>query len=603
MPDSMQNPLFSDFPATTASEWRKKIEQDLKGKPIDQLAWKAPDQMVIQAFYHREHGSKGIGENSLPGEVPFRRGSVFHADEPGWQIVQALQSSSETPTRLAEAIEAEVGAVLIQGDMANVGAWMEKYPLSNMAIHLAPEGEPLGAIQVLAAQCVAQRIPSTHLTGTLAWDCVTQAALQGKKTSPTQIKSLAAAISVSQEFPYFRSLGIDLTQIGERGANASYQLAIALAATAETIDLIRQQNPDLSAETLAENLHYVFPMSGSFFLEVGKFRAFRVLISTLLSAYGLDSAGLLSPFVMARSGKRYLAHYDRHNNLLRHTTAAMSAILGGVEAVALDPFDVLEGEDTKAGTRLARNIQFLLKHESYLDQVQDAGGGAYYVEEITNQLANKAWEVFQAIEAAGGLGEYATHGMLNLSLAQQSASELEAFNKRKKTLIGVNESANPGETMESLEIASGERRVAAALESLRAQADRFGLVRGKRLTAFTWQFGEIKMRSARAQFSRNLLAAGGIDVIENQAPDDLEASQAQLASVSPEIVVLCSADPAYTEMGPTLIAAARAASPDCIVLIAGKPEGWESLGANDCIFAGIDAQAFLSELLSELIPS
>ncbi len=590
MADHPTSPLFSEFPASTHADWRRKAEQDLKGKPFDRLVWKAPDGLAIQPFYPNETSHEGPGANTLPGEAPFRRGSVFHADEPGWQVVQPLSGGADLTDRIREAVDAETGAVLLDGN-ASSGA-LALVPLSNMAIHLRPTQHPLEAFEELLEAMKGQPIVRQHLTGTIGSDFVSTSALAGKAPSATDTEELSLLLLATNEYPWFRGLGIDATQLGDQGASPALQLGFVLSATVEYFD--RLESDSISLTTLAENLHITFPLGSSFFLELAKFRASRVLLHHLLQAYGLESPGLLSPFVLARSSKRNLAHYDRHNNLLRHTTQAMAAVLGGAEAIVIEPFDVLDQPQSKTGSRLARNIQFLLKHESYLDRVQDPAGGSYYVEALTNELITKGWETFQAIEAAGGLSAYASHGMLRMVLGQQAEEELRAFHQRKRVMIGVNQSAHPQETQAELQLPAQDVRLAASFERLRSNMDHAGAARGRRFRAFLWQFGDVTMRNARAQFSRNLLAAGGWEVLDNQSPDDQEATFREAAGANPELVVLCSADSHYAESAPALIAELQSQFPTSRVLLAGKPEGWELLGVHGCLFAGMDAYEFLA---------
>ncbi len=594
MSESTNPSLFSDFTAKTAKDWRAKVEQDLKGKPFERLIWHTPDGIPLQPMYVREGVAEG--RDSVPGQAPFRRGSVFHADEPGWQVVQAVTAGDSATERIREAILAEVSAILLEGDLTDLAAPLAEVDHSQTALHLVPQRHAESLLEDLVSWIQASASPDSHLTGTLLKDIVTNAALQGKKPEDNDWKDMISAIAAGNQFPYFRTLGIDMREAGERGATMTLQLALALAAIVEYLDRIPQHDHTLSVSTLTENLHVVFPVSGSFFLEAGKFRAFRMLVAELLSHYGLEGEGLLSPFVMARSAKRNLTRYDQHNNLLRHTTEAMSAVVGGVEAVTLDPFNVLEEVNGKTGSRLARNIQFLLKHESYLNRVQDVGGGSYYLETITEELATKAWDLFVIIEQAGGLLAFAQNGELNKLLETQAADAKNRLNKRRNILIGVNMSPNSGETRD-ISISEDDLRLAADFERLRAAVDLKGRKRGKRLSAYLWQFGDVRMRNARAQFSRNLLAAAGLEMMDNPSSDDVEASVVKMKELAPDYVVLCSSDDEYVSTGKDITAMVKEALPETLVVVAGKVSTLEEIGADEMIFAGLDALAFLTRLV------
>lgn len=592
MSQSTHSSLFSDFSPVTMEAWQEKVLKDLKGKPYEKLFWRTADGFEMEPMLVVDPADNG---SPLPGQAPFTRGSVFQADGPGWQVVQTISTGEGGAERISEALEAEVGAIRLEGDNSSSGFPINMIRLSQTAIHLVPPSTTPSIVAGLISTANEQKVPLSHVTGTLLSDAITTAALYGERLEPQDLDAIANNIDEAAQLPYFRVLGIDLCQLGDIGASAGLQLAVALASTVEYLDKLPGHSKDISLNTLVDNLHYSFPVSSSFFMEAAKFRAFRVLISQCLQAYNVNSSEQLSPFVTAKSSIYQLTHYDKYNNLLRHTTAAMSAVIGGAEAIAIDAFDRLETANSKTGSRLARNIQFLLKKESYLDQVQDAGGGSYYLEDLTEKLAESAWALFQEIEAAGGLLAYAEAGKLQAILEQQRIEALLHFQERKSSLIGVNQSPNPDETLD-LSLPTDDSRLAAEFEKLRLQVDTIGRKRGKRITAFFWQFGDVRMRNARAQFGRGLLAAGGFAVVDNHHPNDLDNSFEEFSESNPDILVLCSSDPEYASTGVELVRKARQVNKDLMVIIAGKPESWESTGADSCIFAGMNAYEFLLDL-------
>lgn len=590
MSQSTHSSLFSEFSPVTMEAWQEKVLKDLKGKPYEKLFWNTPDGFEMEPMLVADPAN-GDSRSTIPGQPPFRRGSVFQADGAGWQVVQTISTGEGESERISEALEAEVGAIRLEGTNAK-DTVLGLIDLSQTAIHLAPEQIASTVSRVLTA-AKDQNVLLEHVTGTYLSDVVTAAATAGKQPEPQDLDAIANNIKDSGQLPYFRVLGIDLCQLGDIGASAGLQLAVSLASTVEYLDRLSRQSVSMPA--IADNLHYCFPVSGSFFMEAAKFRAFRVLISQCLQAYDITSPEQLSPFVTAKTSTYQLTHYDKYNNLLRHTTAAMSAVIGGAEAVAIDAFDRLETTNSKTGSRLARNIQFLLKKESYLDQVQDAGGGSYYLEDLTEKLAESAWALFQEIEAAGGLLAYAEAGKLQAILDLQKAEAVQQFQRRKSSLIGVNQSPNPEETLD-ISLPTDDPRLAAEFEELRLHVDAVGRKRGKRITAFFWQFGDVRMRNARAQFGRGLLAAGGFAVLDNHHPNDTDNSFEEFSTSGADILVLCSSDPEYTSTGVELIRKARQVNKDLTVIVAGKPENWEATGADSCLFAGMNAYEFLLSL-------
>lgn len=589
MSQSTHSSLFSDFSPVTMEAWQEKVLKDLKGKPYEKLFWRTADGFEMEPMLVADPANSG---SSLPGQAPFTRGSVFQADGPGWQVVQTISAGEGESERISEALEAEVGAVRLEGTYSSNTTTLGLIDLAQTAIHLVPE-QLDSAVHSVLEVAGKQNVPPSHVTGTYLSDIVTAAVLAGEQPSTQDLDTIKNNILDSAQLPYFRVLGIDLCKLGDTGASSGLQLAIALASTVEYLDQLSKQSVELSS--IVNNLHYCFPVSSSFFMEAAKFRAFRVLIAQCLQAYGFDAPEQLSPFVTAKSSTYQLTHYDKYNNLLRHTTAAMSAVIGGAEAIAIDAFDRMETTNSKTGSRLARNIQFLLKKESYLDQVQDAGGGSYYLEDLTKKLAESAWALFQKIEAEGGLLAYAEAGKLQAILEEQRIEALLHFQERKSSLIGVNQSPNPDETLD-ISLPTDDTRLAAEFESLRLQVDTIGRKRGKRISAFFWQFGDVRMRNARAQFGRGLLAAGGFAVVDNHHPNDLDNSFEEFSKSDAEILVLCSSDPEYASTGVALIQKARQINQELTVIIAGKPENWEATGADSCVFAGMNAYKLLLDL-------
>ena len=572
MSASEHRPLFSEFSATSQEEWMEKVIADLKGKPYEKLFWKHPSGLVTEPMAMETSPSGG-----LPGQDSFRRGSVFLADEAGWQVVQDLIPGVGVE-QVEDAVNAEVHAFQVNGAASDLNDILNQMSLSDSAIHLYNcNSESLAALRSAIGDQIG------NLTGT-----ATNEAFSNSLTdfsSQSEATDLRAMVSSTSGSPYFRALGIDLRQTELLGGTPDVQLAIALAGVVELLETV--PNDGITAEEVLENLHFRFPTGDSFFLEVAKYRAFRVLFSDLVKSYGHDSPGLISPFVLAMTSRRTLTRYDQHTNLLRQTTSAMAGVLGGAEAILVEPFDVLEENSGKTGSRLARNIQFLLKHESYLDQVKDIGGGSYYLEGLTKAVGEKAWEMFLAIQEAGGIRPFL------------EAGKLQAFCSpdRRISMIGVNQSANPLETRE-LRIEENDPRSAAGFERLRAQVDQLGRERGKRLTAFFWQFGAVRMRNARAQFSRDVLAAAGIAPIDNKQPNEIEASMTQFRESGADLLVLCSSDAEYFEQGKILIEQIKSTEGDIPVIIAGNPEGISGTGTDYTVHARMNRLEFLQELCS-----
>ena len=602
------SPLFDAFPPITAEEWRAKIEQDLKGQPFDQLVWRTGEGFDLQPYYRREDlDAEQQFLRTVPGQYPYRRGNQFNAQDLGWQVIQEIRlSDPEAPERATEALQAETYALYLglapdQEAALDLRHLLAKVKLDQTALHVHLRQAPSLLATDLYLALSEQRVAAKLLTGTLLNDPLGQALSTQQQPDPLSLVNVEAGVSAFQDSPWFRGVGLDLSYVYEQGGTLTQQLAIALASVVEYLDFLEQSDSDVTAEQLLANLSFTFPVGTSFFLEMAKFRAFRQVFARMLEGYDIAAEALASPFVLGRISTYQYAHYDAYNNLLRGTTAAMSAVMGGVQGLVIPPFDLLTGKSSATSDRLARNIQHLLAHESYLDRVKDPAGGSYYLEQATEALAKAAWELFQEMEGMGGLLAAARAGHLQQMIAAARADKQRRLATRRRTQVGVNQYANPGEVLSPLNLAAEDQRAAVPFERLRQRADAYAATHdGQRLTAFLLLFGDVRMRNARSQFARNLLGAGGFAVIETNHQTDPEAAVAEAREVAPEVLVLCGADADYFAAGKELIATLKADLPQTRFLLAGQPEGWDRTGAENVIFAGMDAVAFLQQLLHEV---
>jgi methylmalonyl-CoA mutase len=600
--------LFDAFPPITAEEWRAKVEQDLKGKPFDKLVWRTGEGFDLKPYYRREDLSpKQQFLDTAPGQFPYRRGNQFNAQDSGWQVVQEIRlNDAKAPQRATEATQAETYALylgLAPGQTAkqDLRSVLAKVKLDQTALHLHVSQAPSLMASDLYMALSEQQVPAKLLTGTLHNDPLGEAIATQHEPDHLSLVNVEAGVTAFQDSPWFRGVGLDLSYVYEQGGTLTQQVAVALAAGVEYLDFLEQSGSEVTREQLLANLSFTFPVGTSFFLEMAKFRAFRQTFARVLEGYGLSDEALASPFVLGRVSTYHYAHYDAYNNLLRATTGAMSAVMGGVQGLVIPPFDVLSGHSSPTSDRLARNIQHLLVHESYLDRVKDPAGGSYYVEQATEALAEAAWKLFQEIEGMGGLLAAAKEGKIQEMITQARTDKQRRLATRRSTQVGVNQYANPGEVLPDLDLSDDDQRAAVAFERLRQQADAYAAAHdGRRLKAYLLLFGDVRMRNARSQFARNLLGAGGFDVIETNHQTDTAAAVGEARELAPEVVVLCGADADYFEGGKEIMERLRPQLPQTHFLLAGQPEGWESSGAEATIFVGMDAVQFLQKLLQEV---
>ncbi len=327
----------------------------------------------------------------------------------------------------------------------------------------------------------------------------------------------------------------------------------------------------------------------AFVAETALLRALRVVLGNVARAYGHSEAVV---HVTAVTSRYHLTAYAPHNNLLRNTLAAAAALVGGADALAVRPHDLLAGA-TADGLRLARQTHLLLRDESHLSRIADAAGGAYAVEVLTEQIARQAWVRFQQIEAAGGLFEAAETLELAQTVAAQHEARMTEVLSGSRRIVGVTRSPSAADTA-TLPDAPGEdllpaRRLATPFEALRhtvaPQAAGFH--------AALLLFGDPAQRSARANFTREFLAIAGL------ASAEVDASEAVPEDAA--LVVLCAGNEDYTAGA---VEQVQARCPQAQIWVAGYPPevapALEAAGVRFFVRADQPLYAHLQHALAQL---
>ena len=239
------------------------------------------------------------------------------------------------------------------------------------------------------------------MRGCVGYDPLSALARSGAMPEDAFTRLAAHVRHVQDASPQLGSIAVSTAVYHDAGANAVQELALAIAAGLSYLRALTERG--FTIESTASKLHFFLHIGENFFLEIAKFRAFRSLWAQVLRALGLADANQRLHF-HARSGSRNKSRLDAQVNLLRLTTEALSAAIGGVDSIELAPFDQPQGKSDAFSRRLSRNLQLILQEELRLVELIDPSGGAWHVEKLTDQLARAAWSRFQAIEGGGRPG-------------------------------------------------------------------------------------------------------------------------------------------------------------------------------------------------------
>ena len=312
--------------------------------------------------------------------------------------------------------------------------------------------------------------------------------------------------------------------IHDQGGTVVQELGYGVSLGVEK--LVEQLQEGHGVDEAANDIRFVFAIGSNYFFEIAKLRAARLLWAHAVWAFQPREESSCLMKVHACTALSDKSIYDPFANVLRATTEAMAAIIGGCDSLEIRPFGF--------GSRLAVNIQRLIKEESHLDSVADPAGGSYYVEWLTDALAHKGWELFQQVEAEGGYTK--AKASIERSLAESRLAKEKAVSSRRRTLVGVNNYPDLNETrVDPLEAPQTIWRAASAFEQLRQKTEAYTRERGKRPKVLLLERGDLTMRQARSQFSQNFFGCAGFEIEISHKYEQTDA----------DLVVLCSSDPEY----------------------------------------------------------
>lgn len=425
------------FKEATENEWKEAAEKALKGKDIDTLQTETIEQILLKPLYSESTATF----RELPGKAPFTRGIYpnGYADQPLWFCQMA---KGETAQKVLENIQKAMkeGQNVISFSIENtMDSNFIKEIIQNLSLDQSPIFVEAGGSQ----QIIMDNLESSQkLRGVVSRDLVTEWAVNGwmPKNENAYIKQWLSGVKEWKDTcPHIDTVMVDVKPYHEAGADAVKEVAYAMAIGADYI--WRGMEAGLSAEQMAETMTFSFSIDSSFFMQLAKLRAARKLWAAVGKGYGLEEKFRMK--IHARTSQRNKTSYDRHVNLLRTTNEAFAAVLGSCQYLTIGAFDELLAEETSLGQRMAINIAHIIQEETAVMQTTDPAGGSFYIEELTNQICERAWKMFQELEKNGGILEELKKGSIQIELSEEAAERIEAVAKRTITIVGVNAYTNP----------------------------------------------------------------------------------------------------------------------------------------------------------------
>ncbi|THA75846.1 methylmalonyl-CoA mutase small subunit [Streptomyces sp. A0642] len=606
--------LAAEFPDPSHEQWQSLVEgvlrksgKDVSGSAAEEaLSTTVEDGLITRPLYTSRDDAPDAG---LPGFAPFTRGSTPQGNAAsGWGVRQ--RHTSTDPVRLNEALlgDLENGATslwLTVGGSGGVPVTGLARALEGVHLDLAPlvldAGDDLDAAATeLLRLHEERRVPADAVRGGLGGDPLGQAARSGGAADLTSAVRWAKHCAAA--FPGLRALTVDALPYHEAGGSAAQELGSSLATGVAYLRALTEAG--LGVEEACAQLEFRYAATADQFLTIAKLRAARRLWARVAEVCGAPEAGaqrqhaVTSPVMMTRR--------DPWVNMLRTTLACLGAGVGGADAVTVLPFDHALGLPDAFARRIARNTSTILLEESHLARVIDPAGGSWYVERLTDELAEAAWAFFREIERDGGQAAALASGLVAERIAATWAARSKDLARRREPITGVSEFPHLAErTVEREPVPSAATRGGGlpvvrrdeAFEALRARSDAHLAATGARPRVFLAALGPAAAHTARASFAANLFQAGGIETVHDPVQVDASSAAAALRAAGTDVVCLCSSDALYAEHAGE-VAEALAAAGARRVYLAGRPGAYA--GVDAYVFAGCDVVSVLSSVLDRM---
>ena len=583
MANTKREKLFAEFPPIPTEKWEEAITVDLKGADYERkLVWRTDEGFNVRPYYRAENleGIKFLG--SQAGEFPFVRGT---RNNNRWHVHQTItvndpKEANEEALHLLNTGVDSLGFEILNEQFSAEDLDTLTHEIYLPAVAVTFSGVKLGhVVDLVLAKLEQETVNKDDVQISFEIDPLVKGlSTKGDFESPNNgeacFKAIAELINKVSAYKNMRLVTVSGHIFGNSGSTIVEELAFALSAGNDY--MARLTDAGCDAQQVARTLRFACSITSNYFLEIAKIRAARMLWANIVRGYLPDKNCPCKMMIHAETSRWNQTVYDPYVNMLRGTTEAMSAAIAGVYSLEVTPFNRSYENPNEFSKRIARNVELLLKHEAHFDQVVDPAGGSYYVENLTQSIANEAWKLFLEIEEKGGYGVAYKEGFIKQRVEASAAAKDKKVATRRITLLGANQFPNFTEVAPEeihMDVVTRQQsdanvltpyRGAMAFEQMRLAVDRSG----HQLKAFMLTCGSLAMARARAQFSCNFFACAGIKVQDNTYFKSVEEGVEAALAANAQIVVVCSADDDYLELAPKVKELLQGKA---ILVVAGAP--------------------------------
>ena len=451
------------------SQWEALATKQMKGRTPDEMTWQTPEGVPVKVLYTQEDVKDLKYTNTLPGMAPYVRGpmATMYAGRP-WTIRQyaGFSTAEESNAFYRKNLKAGAQGVSVAfdlathrgydsdhprvtGDVGKAGVAIDsvedmkilfnKIPLDKVSVSMTMNGAvlPILANYIVAAE--EQGIDQKALSGTIQNDILKEFMVRNTYIYPPEpsMKIIGDIIAYSSEnMPRFNSISISGSHIQEAGADAALELAYTLSDGREYVRTAI--NAGLDVDVFAPRLSFFWGIGMNFYMEIAKLRAGRLLWHRIMTEFKPTNPKSSMLRTHSQTSGWSLTEQDPYNNVVRTTIEAMAAVFGGTQSLHTNALDEAVALPTEFSARIARNTQIIIQEETGIPQVADPWGGSYMMESLTQQIADKAWELIEEIEQKGGMAKAIEQGIPKLRIEESAAKKQARIDRGEDVIVGVN---------------------------------------------------------------------------------------------------------------------------------------------------------------------
>ena len=460
---------WPNMPKASLEDWNGSAQKSAPNGDVDQLGWQTPDGIHLKALYTSADLEGLSYADTLPGFEPFVRGpqATMYSVRP-WTIRQyaGFSTAEESNAFYRKALDAGGQGVSVAfdlathrgydsdhprvtGDVGKAGVAIDSVedmkilfdgiPLDKVSVSMTMNG---AVLPVLAGYIVAgeeQGVRQDQLSGTIQNDILKEFMVRNTYIYPPEpsMRIIGDIIEYTAKYmPKFNSISISGYHMQEAGANQVLELAFTLADGQEYVKTALAKGLDIDG--FAGRLSFFFAIGMNFYLEVAKLRAARLLWWRIMKSFAPKSPKSLMLRTHCQTSGWSLTEQDPYNNVVRTTVEAMAAVFGGTQSLHTNSFDEAIALPSETSSRIARNTQLILQEETHITSVIDPWAGSYMMENLTQEMADKAWEIIEEVEAMGGMTKAVESGWAKLKIEAAAAEKQAKIDSGSDVIVGVN---------------------------------------------------------------------------------------------------------------------------------------------------------------------